>query len=57
MAMTIVEATRTVVGGIDMHSRIHVAAALDGIGGLLGDPSPSGRTRPDNHQLDADHSR
>jgi transposase len=34
--MTIVEATRTVVGGIDTHGEVHVAAALDDIGGLLG---------------------
>ena len=36
MAMTIVEATRTVVGGIDTHGEVHVAAALDDIGDLLG---------------------
>ena len=34
--MTIVEATRSVVGGIDTHSEVHVAAALDDVGGLLG---------------------
>jgi transposase len=34
--MTIVEATRPVVGGIDTHGDLHVAAALDEIGGLLG---------------------
>jgi transposase len=34
--MTIVEATRTVTGGIDTHGEVHVAAALDGVGGLLG---------------------
>ena len=34
--MTIVEATRTVTGGIDTHSEVHVAAALDEVGGLLG---------------------
>jgi transposase len=34
--MTIVEATRAVTGGIDTHSEVHVAAALDEIGGLLG---------------------
>jgi hypothetical protein len=27
--MTIVEATRTVTGGIDTHGEVHVAAALD----------------------------
>jgi len=37
--MTIVEATRSVVGGIDTHGEVHVAAALDGIGGLLGSES------------------
>ena len=46
MALTIVEATRSVVGGIDTHGEIHVAAALDDIGGLLGTKSfeadPSG---------------
>jgi transposase len=34
--MTIVEATRTVTGGIDTHGEIHVAAALDEVGCLLG---------------------
>ena len=34
--MTIVEATRSVVGGIDTHGEVHVAAALDEVGGLLG---------------------
>jgi transposase len=33
--MTIVE-TRPVIGGVDTHADIHVAAALDPIGGLLG---------------------
>ena len=37
--MTIVEATRSVVGGIDTHGEVHVVAALDGIGGLLGSES------------------
>ncbi|MDQ2726104.1 MAG: transposase [Actinomycetota bacterium] len=36
--MTIVE-TRAVTGGVDTHADIHVAAALDGIGGLLGTES------------------
>lgn len=37
MAMTIVEAERTatVTGGVDTHLELNVAAALDGIGGLL----------------------
>jgi transposase len=35
MAMSIVE-TRLVVGGVDTHADVHVAAALDGVGGLLG---------------------
>jgi transposase len=35
MAMTIVE-TRPVTGGVDTHLDVHVAAALDDIGGLLG---------------------
>ena len=34
--MTIVEATRTVTGGIDTHGEVHVAAVLDEVGGLLG---------------------
>ena len=37
--MTIVEATRTVSGGIDTHGEVHVAAVLDEIGGLLGTES------------------
>src|SRR5258707_6982336 len=35
MAMTIVE-TRAVTGGVDTHAEVHVAAALDPVGGLLG---------------------
>jgi transposase len=35
MAMTIVE-TRAVTGGVDTHLDVHVAAALDAIGGVLG---------------------
>jgi transposase len=33
--LTIVE-TRAVIGGVDTHADMHVAAALDPIGGLLG---------------------
>ena len=36
MAVTIVEAARAVTGGIDTHGEVHVAAALDEVGGLLG---------------------
>jgi len=36
MAMTIVEAERAVIGGVDTHLDVHVAAALDPIGGVLG---------------------
>jgi transposase len=36
MALTIVEDTRAVTGGVDTHAGMHVAAALDPIGGLLG---------------------
>ena len=36
MAVTIVEAAPTVVGGVDTHLDVHVAAALDGAGALLG---------------------
>src|ERR1022692_1838239 len=39
MAMTIVEAARAVTGGIDTHGEVHVAAALDEVGGLLGNES------------------
>ncbi len=35
MALTIVE-NRAVTGGVDTHADVHVAAALDSIGGLLG---------------------
>ncbi len=34
--MTIVEDTRVITGGVDTHAGMHVAAALDSIGGLLG---------------------
>jgi transposase len=36
MAMTIVETTRPVTGGVDTHLDQHVAAALDGTGAVLG---------------------
>ena len=35
MALTIVE-TRAITGGVDTHADVHVAAALDPIGGLPG---------------------
>src|SRR6516165_8398385 len=35
-AMTIVEDARVITGGVDTHTGLHVAAALDRIGGLLG---------------------
>ncbi len=34
--MTIVEDRRAITGGVDTHADVHVAAALDPIGGLLG---------------------
>ncbi len=34
--MTIVEDVRAITGGVDTHSEVHVAAALDPVGGLLG---------------------
>jgi len=44
--MTIVEAGRKVVGGVDTHLDVHVAAALDPVGGVLGvesfDATPRG---------------
>jgi hypothetical protein len=43
--MTIVEATRTVTGGIDTHGEVHVAAVLDEVGVLLGTRSSSGARR------------
>jgi transposase len=36
MTVTIVDEARPVTGGVDTHADTHVAAALDGIGGLLG---------------------
>src|SRR5487761_1106928 len=36
MTLTIVEAARGVTGGVDTHLDVHVAAALDPLGGLLG---------------------
>ena len=32
---TMVEDTRAITGGVDTHTDLHVAAALDSIGGLL----------------------
>src|SRR5580692_3534087 len=47
-AMTIVE-TRAITGGVDTHADMHVAAALDPVGGLLGveefPVTPAGYTR------------
>ncbi len=37
--MTIVEAARLITGGIDTHGEVHVAAALDPVGALLGTES------------------
>jgi transposase len=45
--MTIVEAVRAVTGGIDTHSEVHVAAALDEVGGLLG--AESFEANPDGY--------
>jgi transposase len=39
MAMTIVEGARSVTGGVDTHADVHVAAALDELGALLGTSS------------------
>jgi transposase len=36
MALTMVDTSRPVTGGVDTHLDVNVAAALDGIGGLLG---------------------
>jgi hypothetical protein len=36
MAVTIVDTSRLVTGGVDTHLELNVAAVLDGIGGLLG---------------------
>jgi len=51
MAMTIVE-TRPVTGGVDTHLDTHVAAVLDGNGGVLGVESFTA-TRPGYRQLHA----
>jgi transposase len=39
MTMTIVEATRSITGGVDTHLDVHVAAVLDDVGRLLGTAS------------------
>ena len=33
---TMVEDARAIAGGVDTHADLHVAAALDSVGGLLG---------------------
>ena len=43
--MTIVEDARAITGGVGTHSEVHVAAALDPVGGLLG-VRESRRPRP-----------
>jgi len=48
MTMTIVEAVRGVTGGVDTHLDIHVAAALDPLGALLG--SKAFETTPAGYQ-------
>jgi transposase len=48
MTMTIVEAARGVTGGVDTHLDVHVAAALDPLGALLG--SESFATTPAGYQ-------
>jgi transposase len=49
MAMTIVETTRSGTGGVDTHSDVHVAPAVDADGGVLGVESfpttPAGQAR------------
>lgn len=45
MTVTIVDGPRPVTGGVDTHLDLNVAAALDGIGGLLGVESfPTSKT-------------
>jgi hypothetical protein len=39
MAMTIVEETSQITGGVDTHADVHVAAALDPLGRLIGTES------------------
>src|SRR6202022_2585646 len=39
MAMTVTETDRAITGGVDTHLELHMAAALDPIGGLLGGES------------------
>ena len=43
--MSIVESTRPVTGGVDTHLEVHVAAALDASGALLGVESFPATTR------------
>ena len=43
--MTIVEAARSVTGGVDTHLDVHVAAALDPLGALLGTRALGDRLR------------
>ncbi len=50
MAVTTVDTARPVTGGVDTHLEVNVAAALDGIGGLLGWSSFRPRRRA-NRQL------
>src|SRR3954471_18843810 len=47
MAMTMVESTRPITGGVDTHLDVHVAAAVDANGGVLGVESFA--TTPDGY--------
>ena len=48
MAITMVDAARSVTGGVDTHLQLNVAAAVDAIGGLLGvEEFPTTRTGHD----------
>jgi transposase len=48
MTMTIVESTRPITGGVDTHLDVHVAAAVDANGGVLGVESFA--TTPDGYR-------
>ncbi len=51
MTTTIVEAARGITGGVDTHRDVHVAAALDPLGGLLGTESFRTDRHVHPHQL------
>ena len=53
--MTIVDSTRPLVGGVDTHLDVHVAAVIDSNGGVLGVKSFPTTTDRKSTRLNSSH--